>query len=206
MKKLAALALALMGASVALFAFAFTTASASQSGGLRAVKAATARFQSYRVAKRAGYSIKGEPCVSAPPPPGLTGAMGIHAVNKTLAGDMNIRPTHPDILLYLPGRDGKLRLVGVEYFKVALVNTPTGPAPWFGVPNDPNDPNRDPNAPPLPDGFVTTAPSVLGHTFDGPMPGHNPSMPWHYDLHVWLWAHNPAGLFAPFNPSLKCPS
>jgi hypothetical protein len=27
----------------------------------------------------------------------------------------------------------------------------------------------------------------------------------HYDLHVWLWKHNPAGLFAPTNPNVKCP-
>ena len=42
-------------------------------------------------------------------------------------------------------------------------------------------------------------------TFDGPMPGHNPSMPWHFDLHAWLWAENPAGTFAMFNPTLSCP-
>jgi hypothetical protein len=29
-------------------------------------------------------------------------------------------------------------------------------------------------------------------------------MPVHYDLHVWLYADNPSGLFAPFNPSLSC--
>jgi hypothetical protein len=36
------------------------------------------------------------------------------------------------------------------------------------------------------------------------MPGHNPSMPWHYDQHVWLFETNPSGLFAPFNPALSC--
>jgi hypothetical protein len=29
-------------------------------------------------------------------------------------------------------------------------------------------------------------------------------MPIHYDLHVWLWKHNPSGLFAPFNPEASC--
>jgi hypothetical protein len=38
------------------------------------------------------------------------------------------------------------------------------------------------------------------------MPGHNPTMPIHYDLHLWFWADNPAGFFAPFNPNLSCPS
>lgn len=40
--------------------------------------------------------------------------------------------------------------------------------------------------------------------FDGPMPGHEPGMPTHYDLHVWVGAHNPAGLFAAWNPRLHC--
>lgn len=40
--------------------------------------------------------------------------------------------------------------------------------------------------------------------FDGPMPGHEPGMPVHYDLHVWTAKHNPAGLYAPFNPRLSC--
>ena len=48
------------------------------------------------------------------------------------------------------------------------------------------------------------APSVNGQTFDGPMPGHSPTMPTHYDLHAWLFKYNPSGLFAPFNPNVVC--
>ena len=55
-------------------------------------------------------------------------------------------------------------------------------------------------------GSLPMEPGSLGQPFDGPMPGHNPTMPIHYDLHVWLWGNNPAGLFAPFNPNLSCPS
>jgi hypothetical protein len=58
------------------------------------------------------------------------------------------------------------------------------------------------------DGSLATdddRPSIFGQPFDGPMPGHNPAMPVHYDLHVWLSADNPSGLFAQFNPSLSCP-
>ena len=47
-------------------------------------------------------------------------------------------------------------------------------------------------------------PTVLGRPFDGPMPGHNPQMPTHYDLHVWAWADNPAGVTAIWNPALSC--
>ena len=110
--------------------------------------------------------------------PGL-GAMGIHAVNPALIADPAIIPTKPEILLYLPKENGQLELIGVEYLKV----------------------DADQN-------LATDAdrPSVLGQPFDGPMPGHNPTMPIHYDVHLWFWADNPAGFFAPFNPNLSCPS
>jgi hypothetical protein len=47
-------------------------------------------------------------------------------------------------------------------------------------------------------------PFINGQGFDGPMPGHTPDMPTHYDLHVWLYKYNPGGLFAPFNVNVKC--
>lgn len=49
-----------------------------------------------------------------------------------------------------------------------------------------------------------TRPQVLGVPFDGPMPGHSPDMPTHYDLHAWVWSHNPTGTFAAWNPALSC--
>ncbi len=47
-------------------------------------------------------------------------------------------------------------------------------------------------------------PSLFGRQFDGPMPGHEPGMPTHYDQHVWLWQANPNGIFALFNPNVSC--
>jgi hypothetical protein len=47
-------------------------------------------------------------------------------------------------------------------------------------------------------------PSLNGQAFDGPMPGHSPDMPVHYDLHVWLFKYNPDGLFAVWNTNVKC--
>lgn len=161
-------------------------ASGAKDSSWQAVKAATARFHSFEQAERAGYSIENEPCVQSP-----GGAMGIHAVNRSAASDQSIDPYHPEIMLYLPKKNGELQLIGVEYFQVALANTASGPAPWFGTD-------------PPPDGFFTPTPTVLGRSFDGPMPGHHPAMPWHYDVHVWLWKDNPSGLFAPFNPTLSC--
>ena len=47
-------------------------------------------------------------------------------------------------------------------------------------------------------------PSLFGRPFDGPMPGHEPGMPVHYDLHVWVHDANPDGVFAPWNPRVQC--
>lgn len=49
-------------------------------------------------------------------------------------------------------------------------------------------------------------PSVLGVPFDGPMDGHGPGQPRHYDKHAWIWAHNPTGTWASWNPALSCPT
>jgi len=105
------------------------------------------------------------------------GAMGIHYINPQFAGDTHVDPLKPELLLYEPGRGGHLRLVGVE---------------WFVADAD-QDPATDDDRP-----------SILGHAFDGPMPGHEPGMPVHYDLHAWVWRDNPRGVFAPWNPKVHC--
>ena len=53
---------------------------------------------------------------------------------------------------------------------------------------------------------TTTSPTLFGQTFQGPMAGHHPGMPEHYDLHVWVWKPNPSGMFAQFNPNVHCPA
>ena len=191
MKKLVLVGALAVGAVALAASLAVATRAGASSDVTQAAKAASAQYHSVEQALKDGYSGAGEPCVQAPPPPGLNGAMGIHYVNAALTRDLEIDPQQPEILLYLPGDDGKVKLVGVEYFAPALANTAEGPRPWFG-----------PDPPPL--GFFNSAPSVLGQTFDGPMPGHNSDMPWHYDLHVWFWEDNPGGLFAPFNSALSC--
>ncbi len=44
----------------------------------------------------------------------------------------------------------------------------------------------------------------MGHPFEGPMPGHEPGMPVHYDLHAWVFTDNPSGNLAAWNPKITC--
>lgn len=168
--------------------FGIATANASPPDDLQAAKAASARYHSLGQALEAGY-VQGSPCEAIPG----VGGMGHHYVNPALLQDPALDPERPEVLLYAPKPNGKLQLVAVEYFAVALANTPNGPAPWF-------------SATPPPGGFFNPAPTLFGQTFDGPMRGHNANMPWHYDLHVWLWQDNPNGLFSPWNPNVSCPA
>jgi hypothetical protein len=106
------------------------------------------------------------------------GAMGIHYANPKLVADGKLDIERPEILVYQPTLSGKLRLGAIEYFQAdADQDLATDEdRPWmFDVP------------------------------FDGPMLGHNAEMPIHYDLHVWLYRHNPAGVFAMWNPAVECP-
>ena len=172
MKKLITAALALSVLAV----LGVAAAGGSRADNLQRAKAATARYHSFKQATKHGYSVAGEPCVAAGGP--HSPAMGIHAGNESLLADPAIDPRRPELLLYIPDKHGKLRLVGVEYWKA----------------------DADQN-------LATSGdrPSLFGQPFDGPMPGHNPTMPVHYDLHVWLWDNNPLGVFAQVNSNLACP-
>ena len=163
------------------------------SGELGAVRGATARYHDLAVANADGYVIPaGEPCVAVPP----LGVMGFHAPNLTLMADQDLDPLRPELLLYLPKPGGGLKLVGVEYFQnVLLRNLATGDVDTW-ISKDPWDPATYEVANPTP--------VLFGRSFDAYHAGHIESMAWHWDLHVWVWANNPSGMFAPFNPALTC--
>jgi hypothetical protein len=81
---------------------------------LASVRQATERYKDVNVALADGYTpipIKGALCVEQH----HGGAMGIHYLNPTLAGDDVLDRRRPELLLYQPTEHG-LRLVGVEYF------------------------------------------------------------------------------------------
>lgn len=146
-------------------------------GQLAQARAATARYHDVSVALQEGF-IPVSPCISSP-----AGTMGFHYLNPSRL-DGTAVVDEPEILLYLE-ENGQLRLVAVEY----VVPVFQDGHPYFG-----SEPPADPGP----------NPQLFGKPFDGPMPGHAPDDPWHFDLHVWLWRHNPAGRFAQFNPSLSC--
>lgn len=103
---------------------------------------------------------------------------GAHYIKPAFAQDAVLSPSEPELLMFALGPDQRLELVGLEYWRADS------------------------------DGDKSTAsdrPTLFGHAFDGPMDGHGPGMPVHYDLHVWLGRTNPDGLFAVPNPSISCP-
>jgi hypothetical protein len=155
-----------------------TTSHGALTAQLKKVKAALAKYRSVDAAKADGYVATG-PCQMTPASAGASwwaGAMGVHFVNDALTRQAP-NPLKPAILVYLPTASGGFQLAAAEYFKADA------------------DQNLKTDA---------DRPTLFGRAFDGPMKGHAPGMPIHYDLHVWLWKHNPSGTFAPFNPDASC--
>jgi hypothetical protein len=103
------------------------------------------------------------------------GGMGVHFLNTALIGP-EPDPMAPQLLIYEPDETGALLLVAAEW----LIPLATG---------------------------IEGRPALFGQPFDGPMEGHEPLMPrelHHYDLHVWLFKDNPAGMFHKVNPEVTC--
>lgn len=103
--------------------------------------------------------------------------MGYHYIHPERF-DGRFQPSRPEALMFVDGPDGTRVLAGAE---------------WLVVDAD-QDLATDQDRP-----------AVFGHEFDGPMPGHAPGMPVHYDLHAWAWLDNPDGAFTAFNPAVECP-
>ena len=171
-------AIALLAVSVALAAHAQQS---NLSPELVAVRAQLDKYRDPIMAIHDGYfSLLG--CITYPKRGGEgqmqypAGGMGVHFLNPQAIGP-TLDPAKPQILIYEPVGDS-LRLVAAEWF------VPTEAA----------------------GGKV---PTVFGKALEGPMEGHHPLMPaglHHYDLHVWLWKANPAGVFSPTNPAVSCPA
>jgi len=138
---------------------------------LASMRQATAKYHNIQVARADGYVDDGFGCISDP----TLGAMGWPLIRDDLHADPSIDPLAPELLIYLPEKNGEMRLIAVEYEVYQ--------SDWW------NAGNRE-------------APEMLGKVFDAiEFPGLDPV----FGLHVWLWTPNPSGMLAEFNPTLACP-
>lgn len=78
---------------------------------LAILRRVTARFHEFDSARQAGWSAQITPCMVDP---GGAGGMGFHYGNTNLING-SARVDQPQLLLYEPEVDGRLRLVAVEY-------------------------------------------------------------------------------------------
>ena len=107
-----------------------------------------------------------------------TGGMGIHYVKGALVMDPAVSAATPEALVYEPEPNGRLRLVAAEYV--------TFQAAWDAVHDSP--------------------PSLFGEEFELIEAGNRYGLPAFYELHAWLWKHNPRGMFDDWNPRVDCPA
>ena len=144
-----------------------------QSALVRIVKDATERFHNVSKAMDAGYALTFG-CVSG----GDYGAMGLHYVNFPLVLDGEINRREPEIVLYEPLPNGRVRITGADFLVIA--------EDWHA---------KHPNAgPPELNG-------QLFHYFESP---NRFGLPAFYTLHVWAWKDNPFGTFTNWNPNVSC--
>ena len=98
---------------------------------LATLREATARFHRYDVAKQAGYTFLFMNMCMEDNSPAMAGGMGKHYVNTSLL-DANLDVARPEALLYEPGSNGQLKLVGVEYVIPKAAWTSDQPPRLFG--------------------------------------------------------------------------
>lgn len=138
---------------------------------IKIVRESTERFKDVSVAQAEGYVLQFG-CVSGSD----SGAMGLHFVNGDLVNAGVIDATRPQIVIYEPMPDGRLRLIGADYLVLADA--------W-------NAKNSGP-------------PQLMGqlfHLFESP---NRFGLPAFYTLHVWAWKENPNGAFVNWHPNVSC--
>jgi hypothetical protein len=145
-----------------------------QTALIKIVRESTERFKDVAEAEREGYALQFG-CVSGPD----QGAMGLHFINMELVGKGVIDPTKPQIILYEPTADGRLKLTGADF----LVDAQQ----WD------NDKTHKPGPPELM--------GQLFHYFESP---NRFGLKAFYTLHVWAWKENPNGAFVNWHPAVSC--
>ncbi len=107
--------------------------------------------------------------------PGM-GAMGVHFVFGKRVANPAEGYRRPEAMVYRIDKAGQLRLAAVEYVTLASA----WQAHHKGVPR------------------------LFGQRFSLTPAGNRYGLPAYYSLHAWVWYHNPAGMFAPYNPRVHC--
>jgi hypothetical protein len=104
------------------------------------------------------------------------GAMGQHYVRGDLVGDTVFDLSNPEVLVYEPMPNGRQRLVAVEFVVFA--------EPWDAISDDP--------------------PTLFGRDLALVPSPNRYGVPPFYQIHVWLWKSNPAGIFSDWNERVSC--
>jgi hypothetical protein len=146
-------------------------AQAADNALVRVVRESTERFRDVAVAEAEGYHLLFG-CVSGPD----SGAMGLHYVNLPLVGDGELDPTRPEIVIYEPTPNGRLKLIGADFLVFAEA--------W--------------------DKKGAGTPQLMGqllHLFESP---NRFGLPAFYTLHVWAWKPNPTGMFVNWHAKVSC--
>ena len=155
-----------------------STTVADATNDLARARAATAAFHDVDRFGPAGYGgpledLAGITCITNPG----VGVMGVHFVNGALVGDATLDVEKPEVLVYQPLPNGRLRLVAAEYvvFQGA----------WLQAGN-------------------TAAPTLFGQPLNFVPAGNRYGLPPFYEIHAWIWMNNPSGMFKDWNPSGSC--
>jgi hypothetical protein len=161
-----------LAALVAAIGFSAATASAQSTSSLvDSVRAATRSLRTPAAAMKAGWS-PATGCVSGP----QSGAMGVHYINEALLLDGDLDAERPEALIF-ETRDGRTRLVGVEFLVLA--------DQWHA---------RQGAAPPV----------LHGQHFHYVGSPNRYGLAAFYELHVWAWRQNPNGTFADWRAHVTC--
>lgn len=154
----------------------------SQNRLIAEIRQATVKYHNINTAIDDEYMVL--PCVQHP----TLGGMGHHVINEDKIGPF-VNPTDPGVLLYEPLKNGKMKLVGVEYL----------------VPADPWDNNPENDGPPMLGEIPFDDHRAMKVDENGNAVNAKGGPPFpHYQLHVWLWKANPSGMYFPFNPNVSC--
>ena len=169
----------LVAAIAVAFVLAATPSPASAGADdLSTARAATAKFHDLDTAIAAGYGIlvRDSAGITCIDSPGV-GVMGIHYANGLALGDAVLDPAKPEALVYQPIGNGKLRLVAAEYIVFQ--------GAWEMAGN-------------------TVGPRLFGQPLKLILAGNRYGLPPFYEIHAWIWQHNPSGMFKDWNPSGSC--